>query len=128
MVEHDHANLPSDELATVISREIPKPEEREEFLKRWEVISGTRIDNRPMERTQSGISTTSGTRGMRRFDATMLEQISADYTSYIGPLASRLVRHHAQTTKDFERLIDLLASEIPDSSDSERFKTRWLNS
>ena len=128
MVEHGTASLPSDELATVISREIPKPEERKEFLKRWEVISGTRIDNRSMKDTQNASEITSTTGGLRRYDATTLDKISADYTSYIGPLASRLVRHHAQTTQDLERLIDLLAGEIPDAGDSERFKTRWLHS
>ena len=120
MVAHDRANTPVAELATAISREIPKPEEREEFLKRWEVISGTRIDT-----TQPGPSTT-GTIPPRSFNDDILNNMSADYAGYIGPLATRLVQHHATSTTDLERLVELLANEIPDAADRHKFKNRWL--
>ncbi len=124
MVVHDRANMPADELATVISREIPRPEEREEFLKRWEVISGTRIDNSGAGKSDTGRGST--TTQTRTFNEAMLEEMSADYAAYIGPLASRLVRHHAGTTSDLERLVELLAREIPNPGDSEKFKNQWL--
>ena len=126
MVVHDRANMPADELATVISREIPRPEEREEFLKRWEVISGTRIDATRMTPPQTDNNTGTGTGTGRSFDDATLVEMSADYASYIGPLASRLVQHHASTTQDLEQLVNMLAREIPDAGDSEKFRNQWL--
>jgi len=113
-------NLAMSELVTEISREIPRPEERQEFLKRWEVISGTRIDA-----TQVSESATRTT-PPRTFDDAMLEKLSADYAGYIGPLATRLVQHHAASSGDLEQLVEALAREIPSAGDSEKFKNRWL--
>jgi serine/threonine-protein kinase len=124
MVAHDGSNIPAGELATQISREISSPEEREEFLKRWEVISGTRIDatriSNPETNTGAGLG--------RAFDDNMLREIGEDYAGYIGPLAARLVRHHAVSSNDLEQLVESLAREIPDAGDSEKFKNHWLRS
>jgi serine/threonine-protein kinase len=120
MVAHERANMPVSELATTISREIPEPEERAEFLKRWEMISGTRIDA-----TKIGTATATGGTS-RSFDDEMLQKIGADYTAYIGPLASRLVQHHAAVSTDLEQLVDALANEIPDAADSHKFRAQWL--
>jgi hypothetical protein len=38
------------------------------------------------------------------------------------------VQHHAATTSNLEQLVELLAREIPDAKDSEKFKTHWLRS
>jgi serine/threonine protein kinase len=122
MVAYDRANTPANELATSISREIPEPGEREEFLKRWESISGTRIDNTRV----SNPSTMTSTTEVRTFDDEMLKKMGEDYAGYIGPLAKRLVQHHASTTSNLEQLVELLAREIPDAKDSEKFKTQWL--
>ena len=124
MVAYDRANTPANELATSISREIPEPEEREEFLKRWESISGTRIDNTRISNPSIITSTTE----VRTFDDEMLNKMGEDYAGYIGPLAKRLVQHHSSTTSNLEQLVELLASEIPDIKDREKFKTRWLRS
>ena len=124
MVAHDRANTPANELATVISREIPEPEEREEFLKRWEVISGTRIEVTRISNPGTKTSTTE----VRSLDNDMLKKLGDDYAGYIGPLAARLVRHHAATTSNLEQLVESLASEIPDAKDSEKFKNYWLRS
>ena len=124
MVAYDRANTPANELATSISREIPEPREREEFLKRWESISGTRIDNTRV----SNPSTMTSTTEVRTFDDEMLKKMGEDYAGYIGPLAKRLVQHHASTTSNLEQLVELLAREIPDAKDSEKFKTQWLRS
>ena len=124
MVAYDRANTPTNELVNSISKEIPEPGEREEFLKRWEMISGTRIDT-------TGISnpvTTTGTTEVRTFDDEMLKKMGEDYAGYIGPLAKRLVQHHASTTSNLEQLVELLAREIPDAKDSEKFKNQWLRS
>jgi serine/threonine-protein kinase len=124
MVAHDHANMPAAELASAISREIPQAAEREEFLRRWEVISGTRVDS-----TQYGSYTThTSTNPPRSFNDDILSKIIADYTGYIGPLATRLVQHHAASTTDFEHLVELLANEIPDPADRQSFKNRWSRS
>jgi hypothetical protein len=120
MVAHDQANIPAAELANAISREIPKPEEREEFLKRWEVISGTRIDTTPFA------SSATSTIRPRSFSDDTLSKMSADYAGYIGPLAARLVQHHAASSTDLEQLVELLAREIPDPADSQKFINRWL--
>jgi serine/threonine protein kinase len=124
MVAHDPANTPANELVNSISKEIPEPGEREEFLKRWEMISGTRIDVTQI----SNPVTTTGTTEVRTFDDEMLKKMGEDYAGYIGPLARRLVQHHASTTSNLEQLVELLAREIPDAKDSEKFKTRWLRS
>ena len=59
---------------------------REEFLKRWELISGTRIDATRVDNSRTAIG-----RG-RSFDDEMLKKMGEDYAGYIGPLATRLVR------------------------------------
>ena len=124
MVAYDRANTPANELATSISREIPEPEERAEFLRRWESISGTRIDSTRV----SNPSTMTSATEVRSYDNEMLKKMGEDYAGYIGPLAGRLVRHHASTTNDLEQLVELLAREIPDAKDSEKFRTHWLRS
>jgi len=122
MVAHDNANTPANELATVISKEIPRPEERKEFLKRWELISGTRIDATRISIPDTRTPATE----VQSFDEKMLKEIGEDYAAYIGPLAARLVKHHASTTGSLEQLVESLASEIPDDGDSEKFKNQWL--
>lgn len=124
MVANDPANTPANELVNSISKEIPEPGEREEFLKRWEMISGTRIDVTQI----SNPVTTTGTTEARTFDDGMLKKMGEDYAGYIGPLARRLVQHHASTTSNLEQLVELLAREIPDVKDREKFRTQWLRS
>jgi hypothetical protein len=38
------------------------------------------------------------------------------------------MQHHASTTNNLEQLVELLAREIPDAKDSEKFKACWLRS
>lgn len=128
MVEHGNNSSASD-LASAISREIPQPEERQAFLKRWEHMSGSRIDATRLG--ESGVhstnSTTTGT-GIkaRSFDDEILKRISESYTSYVGPLAGRLVRHYSGTTNNLEKLLDSLSNEIPNAEDGQKFKDTWL--
>jgi len=124
MVAHDGSNTPASELVTEISKEISSPEERQEFLKRWEVISGTRIDATRISNPDKKTSTA----GVRSFDDDMLRKMGEDYAGYIGPLAARLVRHHAAASSNLEQLVELLASEIPDAEASQKFKNHWLRS
>jgi serine/threonine protein kinase len=124
MTSYDPEHTSTDELVTRISKEIPEPGEREEFLKRWEVMSGTRVDTTRI--SQPG-TTTSAT-AVRSFDEDKLKQIGEDYAGYIGPLASRLVRHHAANSASLEQLVESLAREIPDTKDSEKFRHQWLRS
>ena len=122
MVAHDPANTPANELVNSISKEIPEPGEREEFLKRWEMISGTRIDATQLSNPATMTSTTE----IRTFNDEMLNKMGEDYAGYIGPLAKRLVKHHASTTSNLAQLVELLAREIPDAKDREKFRTQWL--
>ena len=122
MNAQDTVNAPIDELAAEISKEIPKPEERQAFLKRWENISGTRLD--------PGLATGSGTRAgggeAASFDDEMLEKMGADYADYIGPMAARLVKHYSANASNLEQLVESLAGEIPDAAASQKFKDSWL--
>jgi hypothetical protein len=122
MVAYDPAHTPANELANSISREIPEPGEREEFLRRWEVISGTRLESSGIRNPETDGSTTE----VRAYDDDLLKRMGEDYVGYIGPLAARLVQHHASTSSNIEQLIDMLAREIPDARDSEKFRTSWL--
>jgi len=122
MVAYDSANTPANKLVFSISKEIPEPGEREEFLKRWEAISGTRIDATAIGNPVP----TTGTAEARSFDDDMLKKMGENYVGYIGPLAARLVQHHAATTTSLEQLVELLAREIPDARDSEKFRNYWL--
>jgi serine/threonine-protein kinase len=124
MVAYDQENTPASELVTAISKEIPEAQEREEFLKRWETISGTRIDTTRISHSRAKVSATLG----RSFDDDMLKQMGKDYAGYIGPLATRLVRHHAASNSTLEQLVESLASEIPDSKDADKFRNHWLRS
>lgn len=122
MVAHDPGKTSVNELVTEVSREIPEPQERKEFLKRWEHISGTRLDS---ARASDAELTTGGTR-MRSFDDAMLEKMGKNYADYMGPLATRLVRHYSASSNSLEQLVESLASEIPDAGDSRKFKDQWL--
>ncbi len=122
MVAHDTENASIDELATIVSREIPQTEEREAFLKRWEQISGTRIDATAL--TNPAKSSTNS--GIRAFNDEMLGRIREDYTDYIGPLAARLVQHYSRNANSLEQLVNALAAEIPNSRDSRKFRDSWL--
>jgi hypothetical protein len=121
MVAYDRENTSVSELVTSISKEIPEPGEREEFLKRWEEISGTRIETS----RNSDAEATGGSSEARSFDDDLLKRMGEDYAGYIGPLAARLVQHHAATSGSLEQLVELLASEIPNAKDSEKFRTQW---
>ena len=85
MIAHDRSDASVSELAAEMSHEIPEADEREEFLRRWENISGTRLDS---ARISDPEITTAGS-GVRSFDDEMLEKIGQDYAGYIGPLAAR---------------------------------------
>jgi serine/threonine protein kinase len=122
MVAHDPENTPTSDLVAAISGEIPKPEDREAFLHRWENISGTRLDMTSM--SHPGTATASSQ--TISFDEEMLEKIGADYASYIGPLAARLVRFNSTRASSLEQLVNSLADEIPDANDSRKFKNNWL--
>ena len=124
MVAYDREKKPTSELVTAISKEIPEAEEREEFLKRWETISGTRIDATRISNPGTKVNATE----VRSFDDDMLRQMGDDYAAYIGPLATRLVRHHASSSGTLEQLVESLASEIPDSKDGDKFRNHWLRS
>ena len=122
MFAYDRENTPASELVTAISKEIPEAEEREEFLKRWETISGTRIDTARISHSGTKFNATE----VRSFDDDMLRQMGEDYAGYIGPLATRLVRHHAASSGSLEQLVESLAREIPDSKDGDKFRNHWL--
>ena len=124
MVAYDQQNTPASELVTALSKEIPEAEEREEFLKRWETMSGTRIDTTRISKSGTKVKATE----VRSFDDDMLKQMGEDYAGYIGPLATRLVRHHAASSSNLEQLVESLASEIPDSKDGDKFRSHWLRS
>lgn len=122
MVAHDAGKTSVEELATDIAQEIPELKEREAFLKRWEHISGTRVDT-----TRSSQTRTVAVSGeAQSFDDETLEKMGQDYADYMGPMAPRLVRHHATTAASLEQLVDSLAREIPDAADSQKFKAAWL--
>ncbi len=122
MVAHKAEISSISNLATVVSREIPQSEEREAFLKRWEKISGTRIDATRVKRPAN----TSGQSARQRFDDQILGQIREDYTEYIGPLATRLVRYYSKNSNSLEQLVNSLAEEIPDIKESRKFRNSWL--
>lgn len=125
-IMHEHGNNSSiNDLATAISREIPQAEERKAFLKRWEHMSGTRIETTRTSQLDSSTSAT-GTK-ISSFDAEMLSKIGEDYSNYIGPLAARLVRHYSSTTDNLEQLLELLSGEIPDAKDSQKFINKWMH-
>ena len=115
-------NTSISDLASAVSREIPQAEEREAFLRRWEISSGTRIN--AMSIPEAQVSTNGG--NGRTFDDKILENIRENYASYIGPLASRLVKYHSSKTNSLEQLVNELANEIPDASDSRNFREHWL--
>ena len=87
-------------------------------------MSGTRVDTTRI--SQSGTSTRAAK--VRSFDDDKLKQIGEDYAGYIGPPASRLVRHHAANSASLEQLVESLAREIPDFRDREKFRNQWLRS
>ncbi len=124
MMEHEAGGTPIDELATLVSREIQQSDEREAFLKRWEKISGTRIDATRLGGVTAGNMASSS--AVRPFNEEMLGRIREDYVSYIGPLADRLVQHYSANTKDLEQLVNALAAEIPDPAESQKFRKSWI--
>ena len=126
MIAHDAEHSSVEELATEISREIPRPDERADFLKRWETISGTRIDTSRIGDTGVNTGTGTGTGAAASFDEELLEKMGADYAAYMGPMAARLVKHYSATSGDLPQLVESLASEIPDADDGRKFRETWL--
>lgn len=122
MIAHNAEHTAIDELASEISREIPTAEEREAFLRRWENISGTRIDTSRV----TGTGTGTGSAAAESFDEELLEKMGADYAIYMGPMAARLVKHYSASSSDLQQLVESLASEIPDAGDSQKFRETWL--
>lgn len=122
MIAHNAEHTAIDELASEISREIPTAEEREAFLRRWENISGTRIDTSRV----TGTGTGTGSAAAESFDEELLEKMGADYAVYMGPMAARLVKHYSASSSDLQQLVESLASEIPDAGDSQKFRETWL--
>lgn len=110
------------ELASVVSREIPQQEERKAFLRRWEQSTGTRIEKPDITATRL----ISSNNKVRTFDDEMLEKIRENYTEYIGPIAARLVQYYSKQTNSLEQLVNELAEEIPDAKDSQAFRKQWL--
>ncbi len=119
MVVHESAGTSGNELATLVSREIPQTDEREAFLKQWEKISGTRINN-------SHIASPENTAPARSYNEDLLRRIQDDYADYMGPLADRLVQHFSKTTNDLQHLVNTLAAEIPDQAESNKFRGSWI--
>ncbi len=119
MVVHESAGTSGNELATLVSREIPQTDEREAFLKQWEKISGTRINN-------SHIASPENTAPARSYNEDLLRRIQDDYADYMGPLADRLVQHFSKTTNDLQHLVNTLAAEIPDQAESKKFRGSWI--
>lgn len=122
MIAHNAEHTAIDELASEISREIPTAGEREAFLRRWENISGTRIDTSRV----TGTGTGTGSAAAESFDEELLEKMGADYAIYMGPMAARLVKHYSASSSDLQQLVESLASEIPDAGDSQKFRETWL--
>lgn len=122
MIAHNAEHTAIDELASEISREIPTAGEREAFLRRWENISGTRIDTSRV----TGTGTGTGSAAAESFDEELLEKMGADYAVYMGPMAARLVKHYSASSSDLQQLVESLASEIPDAGDSQKFRETWL--
>ena len=110
-----------EQLANVVSREIPSEEERRDFLRQWEHSSSTRIGisgvNHSKERTQQQSP---------GLDDDMLNQIQQNFAEYIGPLAGRLVQHYSAETRSLEELVNRLADEIPDPDNRDNFRQHWL--
>jgi serine/threonine-protein kinase len=125
MMEHELERVSVDELATLVSREIPQSEEREAFLKKWEKISGTRITATRMTAGTGTGSSTSQTR-LTPLSDEVLGRIQDDYTGYIGPLADRLVQYYSKNSPDLEQLVNSLAAEIPDPGDRRKFRDSWI--
>ena len=110
-----------EQLANVVSREIPSEEERRDFLRQWEHSSSTRI----------GISGVNHRKEQTRqqspgIDDDMLNQIQQNFAEYIGPLAGRLVQHYSTETRNLEELVNRLADEIPDPDNRDTFRQQWL--
>ena len=110
-----------EQLANVVSREIPSEEERRDFLRQWQQSSSTRIGvsgvNHKKEQTQNRSP---------GFDDDMLNQIQQNFAEYIGPLAARLVQYYSAETRSLEQLVNCLADEIPDPDNRDSFRQHWL--
>ena len=127
MMEYELEGTPVDELATLVSREIPQSEEREAFLKKWERISGTRLTaTRMTPGSGTGTGSSASNTQLTPLSDEVLGRIRDDYTGYIGPLADRLVQYYSKSCPDLEQLVDSLAAEIPDPGDSRKFRDSWI--
>lgn len=124
MAEHESGGTPINELATLVSMEIQQSDEREAFLKRWEKISGTRIDATRIGGVTAG--NMASRTAIKPFNDEMLGRIREDYVGYIGPLADRLVQHYSRSSTDLEQLVNALAAEIPDPVESQKFRKSWI--
>jgi len=113
------------ELATALSHEIPKEQQRQDFMRSWEKqsTSGTSITRDNSQPSQSGSYSTANP--SIRINDNMIQQISEDYINYVGPFASRLVDHYCSISSDKDSFLQNLAAEIPEQHDREEFIKKW---
>ena len=94
MEEHETQSTSAYNLAIEISKEIPEQEGQTEFLKRWGSLSASR--QKFINRKRAEIEADKARK--RSFPGDVLHKIGVDFSQYVGPLASNLLRHRPLKT------------------------------
>ncbi|MCG6872722.1 MAG: serine/threonine protein kinase [Gammaproteobacteria bacterium] len=121
LVQEDARSYDSlEELCTSLSRRIPSPEERQQFVSLVET-SGARRAGDSSPSLGPGTSATHGRPDVPVASAAELARLSEQLLEFVGPMASRLVADAAGKTSNLQELYELLATSIPDLEERDSF-------
>lgn len=119
-----------EELYLALSRHIDNNEGRRQFLKSVTACASNTSPRNP--RTQSPavpvtmhLSGPNAATSPRSIDEAVTEKLIRQLSYHIGPKAHLLVRRAIEANYDLEQIIDILARELPDEAERERFRKQF---
>ncbi len=121
--EHCRHLTSIDDLVSAAAREIPENSQRKDFLKKWQ--TQTLASASPFSSSAGFRSTVASRTSSVDLDENTIQQISKDYTEFVGPFAARLVEHYCMEASDKDQFLHKLADEIPDQNERDIFLRRW---
>ena len=128
MEEYESKSTTGYNLVTEISKEIPEPDQRDEFLRRWARMSLFRrsvIEKKNFELPNRKPRFKKPRH--RSLPTEVLKNIGIDFAHYIGPIAEPLVKYYSSKTGDVDQLVKCLGKEIPDLKEGQKFVKSWLH-
>ncbi len=119
-----------EDLYHALSEHIESAVARERFIKAVNTIAPTTSTlNRRYHATTTPLAMPSpdstSTSPARPLDETLIEKLIQQLAYHIGPMSRLLVRQAVEANYDLEQIVDILARELPDKAERERFRKQF---